>query len=146
MGHRLQDNRVGVDVGVAGGWRAGCREYARRITGAYGDDPRVKLIHQPIPGKSAALNLAYEQITAEVVVGIDEDTVILPDAISKLAEAFRDTKVGAVAGNVKVGSRYNLLSVLQALEYNTSQNIDRRAYEKISGILVVPGAIGAWRA
>ena len=90
--------------------------------------------------------MAYGEITAEVVVAIDADTVILPDAISRLAGAFRDPQVGAVAGNVKVGNRHNLLSVLQALEYITAQNIDRRAYETIRGILVVPGAIGAWRA
>jgi len=33
----------------------------------------------------------------------------------------------------------------QALEYVTSQNLDRRAYALLNAITVVPGAVGAWR-
>jgi cellulose synthase/poly-beta-1,6-N-acetylglucosamine synthase-like glycosyltransferase len=39
----------------------------------------------------------------------------------------------------------NILTRLQAVEYITSQNLDRRAFERFTAILVVPGAIGAWR-
>jgi cellulose synthase/poly-beta-1,6-N-acetylglucosamine synthase-like glycosyltransferase len=35
---------------------------------------------------------------------------------------------------------------MQAVEYITSQNLDRRAFEILNSIAVVPGAIGAWRA
>lgn len=34
---------------------------------------------------------------------------------------------------------------MQALEYITTQNLDRRAYDILNTITVVPGAIGAWR-
>ena len=44
-----------------------------------------------------------------------------------------------------IGNKRNILTRLQALEYTTAQNIDRRAAELINGMLVVPGAIGAWR-
>jgi cellulose synthase/poly-beta-1,6-N-acetylglucosamine synthase-like glycosyltransferase len=53
--------------------------------------------------------------------------------------------VGAVAGNAKVGNRVNLVTRWQALEYVTSQNLDRRAFSMLNGITVVPGAVGAWR-
>jgi cellulose synthase/poly-beta-1,6-N-acetylglucosamine synthase-like glycosyltransferase len=53
--------------------------------------------------------------------------------------------VGAVAGNVKVGNRINVWTRWQALEYITSQNLDRRAYALLDAITVVPGAVGAWR-
>ena len=42
---------------------------------------------------------------------------------------FADPRVGAVAGNAKVGNRVNLLTRWQALEYITSQNLDRRAFD-----------------
>ncbi len=54
-------------------------------------------------------------------------------------------KVGAVAGNAKVGNRVNLWTRWQALEYITSQNFDRRALDLFDVVTVVPGAIGAWR-
>ena len=50
-----------------------------------------------------------------------------------------------MAGNAKVGNRINLLTRWQALEYVTSQNLDRRAFDVLNGITVVPGAVGAWR-
>ena len=34
---------------------------------------------------------------------------------------------------------------MQALEYITSQNLDRRAFASLNCITVVPGAVGAWR-
>jgi cellulose synthase/poly-beta-1,6-N-acetylglucosamine synthase-like glycosyltransferase len=50
-----------------------------------------------------------------------------------------------VAGNAKVGNRINLITRWQALEYITSQNMDRRAFASLNCITVVPGAVGAWR-
>src|SRR5581483_11139142 len=38
-----------------------------------------------------------------------------------------------------------LLTRWQALEYITSQNMDRRAFASLNCITVVPGAVGAWR-
>ena len=58
---------------------------------------------------------------------------------------FLNPKVGAVAGNAKVGNRVNLWTRWQALEYITSQNFERRALNTLGAVSVVPGAIGAWR-
>ena len=54
-------------------------------------------------------------------------------------------RIGAVAGNAKVGNRINLITVWQALEYITAQNLERRALAALGAITVVPGAVGAWR-
>ena len=47
--------------------------------------------------------------------------------ISQLVPHFLDPRVGAIAGNAKVGNRVNLWTRWQALEYITSQNFERRA-------------------
>jgi cellulose synthase/poly-beta-1,6-N-acetylglucosamine synthase-like glycosyltransferase len=57
----------------------------------------------------------------------------------------RIAKVGAVAGNVKVMNRNKWLTRWQALEYITSQNLEKRAFDLLNCIPVVPGAAGAWR-
>ncbi len=106
---------------------------------------RVQILTKPNGGKAAALNYALERIDEEFYVGIDADTVIAPDAISKLLPHFEDPQVGAVAGNAKVGNRVNLWTRWQALEYITSQNFERRALDLFNVVTVVPGAIGAWR-
>jgi peptidoglycan-N-acetylglucosamine deacetylase len=114
--------------------------YAREIA-----DGRVQVLTKPNAGKAAALNYALEQLEEEFYVGIDADTVIAMDAISKLVPHFEDPRVGAVAGNAKVGNRVNLWTRWQALEYITSQNFERRALDLFNVVMVVPGAIGAWR-
>ena len=105
----------------------------------------VQILTKPNGGKAAALNYALDRLTEEFYVGIDADTVIAADAISKLIPHFEDPLVGAVAGNAKVGNRVNLWTRWQALEYITSQNFERRALDLFNVVVVVPGAIGAWR-
>jgi len=106
---------------------------------------RVTVLRQENGGKAKALNYGLQFVTEEIFVGIDADTLIANDAIAYLVPHFQDARVGAMAGNAKVGNRVNLWTRWQALEYITSQNFDRRALNTFSAVCVVPGAIGAWR-
>ncbi|MGB9031189.1 MAG: glycosyltransferase [Acidobacteriaceae bacterium] len=109
------------------------------------EDGRLLVLSKPNGGKAEALNLGLDHVEEEIYVGIDADTVIARDAVSKLVRHFADPRVGAVAGNAKVGNRINLWTRWQALEYITSQNFERRAMDLFNVVTVVPGAIGAWR-
>jgi cellulose synthase/poly-beta-1,6-N-acetylglucosamine synthase-like glycosyltransferase/peptidoglycan/xylan/chitin deacetylase (PgdA/CDA1 family)/spore germination protein YaaH len=120
-------------------------EVAREAYAAEIASGRVAVLTKPNGGKAAALNYALTQLEEEIYVGIDADTVIATDAISKLIPHFEDPTIGAVAGNAKVGNRVNLWTRWQALEYITSQNFERRALDLFNVVTVVPGAIGAWR-
>jgi cellulose synthase/poly-beta-1,6-N-acetylglucosamine synthase-like glycosyltransferase/peptidoglycan/xylan/chitin deacetylase (PgdA/CDA1 family)/spore germination protein YaaH len=108
---------------------------------------RLLILTKPNAGKAEALNFALRRLDPEeeIFVGIDADTVIARDAISLLVPHFRNPRVGALAGNAKVGNRVNLWTRWQALEYITSQNFERRALNTLGAVSVVPGAIGAWR-
>ena len=121
-------------------------EIARQAFRREAADGRVLILSKPNSGKAEALNFGLEHIgDAEFFVGIDADTIIAPDAVSRLVPHFLNPKVGAVAGNAKVGNRVNLWTRWQALEYITSQNFERRALNTMGAVSVVPGAIGAWR-
>jgi cellulose synthase/poly-beta-1,6-N-acetylglucosamine synthase-like glycosyltransferase/peptidoglycan/xylan/chitin deacetylase (PgdA/CDA1 family)/spore germination protein YaaH len=106
---------------------------------------RLTVLTKANAGKAEALNFALQHIEEEIYVGIDADTVIAHDAVARLVPLFANPKVGAVAGNAKVGNRVNLWTRWQALEYITSQNFERRALDLFNVVPVVPGAIGAWR-
>jgi cellulose synthase/poly-beta-1,6-N-acetylglucosamine synthase-like glycosyltransferase/peptidoglycan/xylan/chitin deacetylase (PgdA/CDA1 family)/spore germination protein YaaH len=114
--------------------------YAKEIAAG-----RVTVLTKPNGGKADALNFALNQTDEEIYVGIDADGVIAHDAISRLVCHFANPHIGAVAGNAKVGNRVNLWTRWQALEYITSQNFERRALDLFDVVMVVPGAIGAWR-
>jgi len=107
---------------------------------------RVLVLTKENSGKADALNYGLEYLQdEEIFVGIDADTIVAPEAVSRLVPHFLDPRVAAVAGNVKVGNRVNLWTRWQALEYITSQNFERRALNTLGAVSVVPGAIGAWR-
>ena len=112
---------------------------------AFRHDPRVVVLSKPNGGKASALNEGIARTRGELLFHIDADTLLHPAAIGRLAAHFHRPDVAAVAGNVQVGNRLNLLTSWQDLEYITSQNLDRRAYALLNCVTVVPGAIGMWR-
>ncbi|MBL8188769.1 MAG: glycosyltransferase [Acidobacteria bacterium] len=108
-------------------------------------ESRVRLFTEANGGKAEALNLGLRHAQGEIIVALDADTIFPPHTIGVLARRFEDPRVGAIAGNAKVGNRINLVTRWQALEYITAQNLDRRAFASLNCITVVPGAVGAWR-
>ena len=126
------------------------------VSAAFAGNPKVKVLTKPNGGKASALNYGISQSDAEFVICIDADTKLKQDAVGLLMQHFGGVrggkktgqlaeKVGAVAGNVKVGNRVNLMTRWQAIEYTSSQNFDRKAFSYLNAITVVPGAIGAFR-
>src|SRR6185369_16610310 len=111
----------------------------------FGKDERVKLFRVSNAGKAAALNTGLTHSRGEIIVALDADTLFASQTIGALAHRFYDPTIGAIAGNAKVGNRMNIVTRWQALEYITSQNMDRRAFASLNCITVVPGAVGAWR-
>ena len=129
---------VVVDDGSADDTALICEE-------AYGAHAQVAVFRKENGGKASALNFGIARARHDIVIGLDADTVFDDDTVAKLVEPLENPKVAAVAGNAKVGNRINLVTRWQALEYVTSQNLDRRAFALLDCITVVPGAVGAWR-
>ncbi|WP_071393431.1 polysaccharide deacetylase family protein [Bacillus tuaregi] len=105
----------------------------------------VRLLRKENGGKASALNLGFQNASADIIVTLDADTVIAEDTLTIIVRHFVDPIVGAVAGNVKIGNRKNLLTWWQHIEYVTGFNLEKRAFDELDSITVVPGAIGAWR-
>jgi cellulose synthase/poly-beta-1,6-N-acetylglucosamine synthase-like glycosyltransferase/peptidoglycan/xylan/chitin deacetylase (PgdA/CDA1 family)/spore germination protein YaaH len=115
------------------------------VDAAYGNHPLVKVLTKPNGGKASALNFGIERSSHDFLVCIDADTQLKDDAIFHLMTYFTDDEIGAVAGTVKVGNETNMITRWQSIEYITAQNMDRRAFDLLNSITVVPGAIGAFR-
>lgn len=118
---------------------------SRVVADRFGLNERVKLFTVANSGKATALNTGLRHARGEVIIALDADTLFDPQTVGALAHRFHDKELGAIAGNAKVGNRVNLVTRWQALEYITSQNMDRRAFASLNCITVVPGAVGAWR-
>jgi cellulose synthase/poly-beta-1,6-N-acetylglucosamine synthase-like glycosyltransferase/spore germination protein YaaH/peptidoglycan/xylan/chitin deacetylase (PgdA/CDA1 family) len=116
-----------------------------KVNDFFKNNSSVKVYTKVNGGKASALNFGIQKSNADYVVCIDADTQLKPDAVSFLMKKFDNENVGAVAGNVKVGNEINMITRWQSIEYITSQNFDRRAFDLLNCITVIPGAIGAFR-
>jgi peptidoglycan-N-acetylglucosamine deacetylase len=115
------------------------------VRAAFHGNPKVHLIQKENGGKASAINRGFSEACGEIVIALDADTIIDSNAISLLVRHFKNDNIAAVSGNVKVGNRRKLLTVWQHIEYVTGFNLERRAFDELNCITVVPGAIGAWR-
>jgi len=123
-------------------------ETFERMVYVFSEHPQIKIFTKQNGGKASALNFGITKCAADFVVCIDADTKLRSDAVSQLMKHLLvddKNKVGAVAGNVKIGNEVNTLTKWQAIEYITGQNFDRRAFANVNAITVIPGAIGAFR-
>jgi cellulose synthase/poly-beta-1,6-N-acetylglucosamine synthase-like glycosyltransferase/peptidoglycan/xylan/chitin deacetylase (PgdA/CDA1 family) len=107
--------------------------------------PNVRVVRQVNSGKPAALNNGIRHARYEIVVMMDGDTVFEPSTVRELVQPFGDMRVGAVAGNAKVGNRDTLIGAWQHIEYVMGFNLDRRMYDVLGCMPTIPGAVGAFR-
>ncbi|MFC9425282.1 bifunctional polysaccharide deacetylase/glycosyltransferase family 2 protein [Streptomyces sp. NPDC056987] len=107
--------------------------------------PNVHVVRQQNGGKPAALNNGIAHASHDIVVMMDGDTVFEPSTVGELVQPFGDPRVGAVAGNAKVGNRDTLIGAWQHIEYVMGFNLDRRMYDVLGCMPTIPGAIGAFR-
>lgn len=118
---------------------------AEVIRNIFKDNEKVRLLVKENGGKSSAINRGFEEAKGEVIIILDADTSIASNSISLLTDYFADEQIAAVSGNVKIGNIRNLLTMWQHVEYVTGFNLEKRAFDELNAITVVPGAMGAWR-
>jgi hyaluronan synthase len=104
------------------------------------------LRHERNLGKRAALALGFSQARGEIIVTLDSDSVIDPDALLNLAGPFRDPKVGAVAGKVLVYNRKGIIPRMLHVRYVLSFDLLRCVESAYGNVFCCPGALTALRA
>lgn len=122
----------------------------QRISALYGTDPRIKIWRKPHTGKADSLNQVLPQVKEEVVVTLDADTILSPDAIREVRRAFGSCPELAAAGGTLVpycrrgGWIARALEFYQKFEY-VRAFLARRAWMEVDALLLVSGAFAAYR-
>lgn len=105
-------------------------------------------IHLPAHngGKRAAQDIAVRDSAGDLVLTIDSDTQLSPDAVRQMVLAFKDENVGAATGNVRVSnSRENLLTQLIDLRYWVAFNQERASHAFYGAVLCCSGPLSMYR-
>ncbi|HXG09518.1 MAG TPA: glycosyltransferase family 2 protein [Gemmataceae bacterium] len=129
-----------VDDGSTDGMADVARRFARQHEG-------VLVLSRPRrSGKSSAMNFALPYVRADIVVVVDADSDLGPNAIWEIVQPMQDPTVGAVAGNVLGRNPFvNLVTWLQAYEYLSTIFIGRMLAARLNLLGIVSGAFGAFR-
>jgi biofilm PGA synthesis N-glycosyltransferase PgaC len=131
---------IAVDDGSTDGTFEKMRQFEGNHSGV-----KVQVYRKENSGKADALNYGIRRSKAPIVVCMDSDSRLTPEALRYAVIHFEDENVGAVAGNVKVINRHNLWTKLQALEYIEGLNYVRKAQAWFRSVNVIPGPMGIFR-
>jgi cellulose synthase/poly-beta-1,6-N-acetylglucosamine synthase-like glycosyltransferase len=105
-------------------------------------DGRIEVFAQPNGGKADALNNAIKALaTGELVMCLDGDSIIAPDAVTKSVAYFRDERVVATASNVNILPNGTLLGLVQRFEYLISYHM-KKAHNTFNMEYII-GGIGS---
>ena len=97
-------------------------------------------------GKRAAQDEGVRRGSGELVVLMDSDTVLAPDAVRQAAARFRDDQVGAVSGSIGVlNAPTNLLTRLIHHRYRLRFQVERPAQGFFTSLLCCSGPFAVYR-
>ncbi len=110
-----------------------------------GDKRVIRQFYISNGGKGRALNQGIKRSLGEIILTIDADSALAPNAISRLVEHFRDTEISAVVGQVRVANvRGRLVGRMQQLEYLFGFYF-KRAHCVMGAEYIYGGACAAFR-
>jgi len=121
---------------------------ARRAANATPHDvDRVRIFAAPRRnGKSSTLNFGISMARGEFIAIIDADAAIQYGAMQHWLAPFADSRVGAVAANLRVrNNTASLLTRLQECEYAFQVTLARLVLSRVGLLNMVPGAGGLFR-
>lgn len=109
------------------------------------DTLRVFILEKNV-GKPSALRFGAMASRGSILVTIDADAYVEPDAIVWMVSHFiNGPRVGAVTGNPRVRNRTSLLARIQVGEYSSIIGMIKRSQRLLGKVLTVSGVIVAFR-
>ncbi len=97
-------------------------------------------------GKAMGLRTAALLAKSEILVCIDGDALLSPDAVGWMVRHFvENPNVGAVTGNPRIRNRSTLLGRIQVGEFSAIVGMIKRAQRSYGKVFTVSGVIAAFR-
>lgn len=97
-------------------------------------------------GKAVGLRTAALLANSEILIGIDGDALLAPNATAWIVKHFlEDPYVGAVTGNPRIRNRSTLLGKVQVGEFSAIVGMIKRAQRTYGHIFTISGVIAGFR-
>lgn len=110
------------------------------------DVPGIKIMYlkEERQGKGHALNKGIKIASGEIIISIDADCYVPPETVENFVSYFKDPKISAAVGNVKIGNTDTIIGVIQYLEFLFSFYF-KKSDSLLGAIYIIGGAAGAFR-
>lgn len=120
--------------------------------------PHIFVIEKRNGGKADALNAGIEYASHNIIITLDADSVLDPNALTAMNTAFNNEKVLGAGGMVQIAQGFNgsyikpapIFKVAgliryQIIQYITDFYLYKTTQAKLGSITVIAGAFGAFR-
>lgn len=97
-------------------------------------------------GKREALVVGVNRTKHDLVVFVDSDSFLEPNAILNIVQPFQDPKMGGVAGRTEVENKFtNMLTKLQTVRYYIAFRIMKAAESTFDCVTCLSGPLSCYR-
>ncbi len=96
-------------------------------------------------GKRHSIKRAVREASSEIVVSVDSDVILDPDAVRNLVRRFTSPKIAAVGGRVDILNRENWLTRMQAVEYYFGYQFLKGLERAFRAVMCLSGCLTAYR-
>lgn len=97
-------------------------------------------------GKRVALSKGVEKAKHDLVVFVDSDSFLEPEAIKNLVQPFQDPKMGGVTGRTDVENKYtNSVTKMQTVRYYIAFRIMKAAESYFDSVTCLSGPLSCYR-
>jgi hyaluronan synthase len=97
-------------------------------------------------GKRHAMACGAKEASGEILIYVDSDSYVEPEAVYRIVQPFIDSKIGAVSGHIlAVEEDDNFISKMEAARYYISHRIMKAAESVFGAVTCCPGAFSAYR-
>ena len=109
--------------------------------------PKIRVVNLASnQGKAVGLRTAALMANSEILIGIDGDALLAPNATAWIVRHFlEDPNVGAVTGNPRIRNRSTLLGKIQVGEFSAIVGMIKRAQRSYGHIFTISGVIAGFR-
>lgn len=122
---------------------------------------RLVVVRKDNSGKADAVNMGINACSGDLVVSVDADSILEPDALLTVSQPFMDDPTTMVAAGgvvrpsngcrtaggrvVQVGAPRRLLEGIQAVEYLRAFLLSRTGWSRLGALILISGAFGIYR-
>ena len=108
---------------------------------------RVRVFFQKYnQGKREAMGIGIRNCRTEMIVFVDSDSFLQPNAIRCLVQPMRDPKMAGVAGRTDVANAYtNHLTKMQTVRYYISFRVMKAAEAYFDSVMCLSGPLSCYR-